>query len=180
MHPIKANTKIEAGIQPYRLNKLCQYRVFYITKRKGFLEAKKRTVPSRQVSPIFGLLWVADQDPGFSISQTITRFNGYIFRDYCFRFYRWLTLQEATEMKFNWWILRRLIWKLMSLGWKQPLLITPGIYSIVIHGQIFHLKHESDRITRILWLFFFQAPRWACFRLSKRRRKNEVSDHLIS
>ena len=47
MHPIKANTKIEAGIQPYRLNKLCQYRVFYITKRKVSLEAKKPDSPEQ-------------------------------------------------------------------------------------------------------------------------------------
>ena len=74
-----------------------------MTYRKVFLKAKKRTVPSRHVSSIFGRLWVADQDPGFSTSQTITIFITLMFfRDYYFRFYRWLTLQEATEMKFNW------------------------------------------------------------------------------
>lgn len=109
---------------------------FYITKKKVFLEAKKRTVPNKPFSPIFDCLWVADQDPGFSTSQTTLNF----FRDCCFRFYRWLTLQEATEMKFNWWILRRLIWNLTRLGWKQPLLITPGIYSIVFHDQITQTK----------------------------------------
>ena len=105
---------------------------FLYHREKSFSWAKKRTVPSKLFSPIFDCLWVADQDPGFSTSQTTLIF----FRDYCFRFCRWLTLQEATEMKFNWWILKRLIWNLTRLGWKQPLLITPGIYSIVFHDQI--------------------------------------------